>query len=127
MPGINNQSGGTGDQARDGLEPCPRDELVRRLGESAKMLADFAVQEERPTLTGFGINLLHSSIVRAIGRIEADQSSLDTMAGRIEALADNLERVTNAAENLAGELRDPGTEALSAIYCARAALRGERP
>jgi hypothetical protein len=54
------------------------------------------------------------------------QQFLNRIAERISSRDDGLrpllKRVTDAAENLAGELHDPGTEALAAIHCARAAL-----
>lgn len=53
----------------------------------------------------------------AVHALEA--SGLLTDLARLKG---ELERVTAVAENLAGELFDPGTEALAAIHCARAAL-----
>lgn len=42
----------------------------------------------------------------------------------IECLRALVTRLTDVAENLAGELSDPGTEALAAIYCGRNVIYG---
>jgi hypothetical protein len=113
------------DQASDQAQ----NSLSQRLRESAKVLADFADQDEPPTLTVFGINLLHSAISTAIERIEADQSSLNARAGRIEALADALDaaskliRFASVRDWVSGEERD----AAPVLKVIDAALRGEQP
>lgn len=43
-------------------------------------------------------------------------------ADRIEQLEAELRRLVDVADNLIGELEDPGTEALAAVFCARQAL-----
>jgi hypothetical protein len=109
----------SGDQARDGLEPCPRDDLVERLREpdmhdqQCPFRTHCYCSDSAPH-----DNVQDDLRLEAAKRIEADQSSLNTMAGRIEALEEAL------------------AEAREALLCANqnysaqrvdAALRGEQP
>lgn len=58
---------------------------------------------------------------KAADEIERLRSERQFLSDRIDVLEGALKtRVTDAADNLAGELHDPGTEALAAIHCARA-------
>lgn len=117
----------TNDQARDGLEPCPRDELVRRLQQLARQQADGTDFHN-----GRALHAEDTMYWKAAKRIEADQSSLDTMAGRIEDDAETIARLREALERFTGQaVFDPHTRRVSVdefvVEKARAALRGEQP
>jgi hypothetical protein len=98
-------------QIRDGLEPCPRDELVERL----RIIRGNQFTPNENDL-----------VATAITRIEANQSSLDTMGGRIEELEEELEHFIDIIDATDETGFDPHVEQLlmDATESARKALRG---
>jgi hypothetical protein len=99
--------------------PAPLDEGQQRVMDATKALLERP--DVRAILHGRGV----PNTTPAVGRTdwcmlaETLATERNAQAAEIERLRSLVTWLTNVAENLAGELTDPGTEALAAIHCGR--------
>ncbi len=80
--------------------------LIERLRSNAKMIEEWAGQDERPTLTGFGLNVLFNATTDAASTLE-DQARLigecrEVFEATVPALEEEIKSLTDNYINHSG-------------------------